>query len=88
MKSENILDIHMRLGKLYYELSYHNGIQAGGNIINPSTNKTLKNLSTLTIKSEGEYPISSRIPNKELTQFKDQIKEKYPNITTINVEYN
>jgi len=89
MEPENILDIHNRNGKLQYELSYRGGFHTGGGeIINPSTNKTLKNLSILTIKSEGEYPVSSKISNKKLIKFKNQIKTKYPNITTINIEYN
>lgn len=86
---KNVLDIYKRLGKLHYELSYPGGLHTGAqNIINPSTNKTLKDLSTLTIKSEGEYPMSSRISNKKLVEFRNQIKRKYPNITTINIEYN
>ncbi len=88
MESENILDIHNRNGKLQYELSYPGGFHTGGEIINPSTNETLENLSILTIKSEGEYPISSKISNKKLVEFRNQIKTKYPNITTINIEYN
>jgi hypothetical protein len=88
MESENTLDIYKKNGEIYYELSYPGGLHTGANkIINPSTDKTLKNLSTLIIKSEGEYPISSKVSFQTLNNFKTKIQKKFPELK-INIEYN